>query len=108
VTFFPVVDTCGSNVLGKISQLKTLRVNSEGALQYKGVWQGVAMDFLKFQPYPPFPTFLRPADGPPLKRSYGLAPPEGGRPASIFYLFGHPMLYAYVAVGSREGGRCGV
>jgi hypothetical protein len=26
-----------------------------------GVWQGVAMDSLKFHPGPPYPTLLRPA-----------------------------------------------
>jgi hypothetical protein len=29
-----------------------------------GVWQGVAMDFLKFHPGLPYLTFLRPAGGP--------------------------------------------
>jgi hypothetical protein len=36
----------------------------------RGVWQGVAMDSLKFHPGPPCPTHLRPAGGPPLKRPY--------------------------------------
>jgi hypothetical protein len=31
-----------------------------------GIWQGVAMDFLKFQPGPPCPTLLRLVAGPPL------------------------------------------
>jgi hypothetical protein len=35
-----------------------------------GVWQGVAMDFLKFHPGPLCPTLLCPAGGQPLKRSY--------------------------------------
>jgi hypothetical protein len=34
------------------------------------VWQGWAMDSLKFHPRPPCPTFLRSADGPPLKQPY--------------------------------------
>jgi hypothetical protein len=32
-----------------------------------GVWQGVALDSLKFHPGPPYPTLLRSAGGPPLK-----------------------------------------
>jgi hypothetical protein len=32
-----------------------------------GVWQGVALDSLKFHRGPPCPTPLRPAGGPPLK-----------------------------------------
>jgi hypothetical protein len=35
------------------------------------VWQGVAMDSLKFYPGLPCSTFLRPAGGPPLKWLYG-------------------------------------
>jgi hypothetical protein len=52
-----------------------------------GVWQGVAMDSLKFRPSTPCPTLLRPKCGPPLKRLYGCYrgdPPPGraacGRP----------------------------
>jgi hypothetical protein len=44
------------------------------------VWQGVAMDYLKFHLGPPCPTLLRPADGPPLKRPYSRfrgGPPPG-------------------------------
>jgi hypothetical protein len=59
-----------------------------------GVWQGVAMDSLKLHRGPPCPTLLRPVSGPPLKW-------QGGRPSTVFYLFGHPMLYTYV------GGRLG-
>jgi hypothetical protein len=36
-----------------------------------GVWQGVAMDFLKFHLGPPCLTLLPPAGVPPLKRPYG-------------------------------------
>jgi hypothetical protein len=49
-----------------------------------GVWQGVAMDSLKFHPRPPYATLLRPAGGPSLKRPYdrkaisGVARPQGG------------------------------
>jgi hypothetical protein len=35
---------------------------------FMGVWQGVAMDSLKFHPGLPCPTFLRPAGRRPLKR----------------------------------------
>jgi hypothetical protein len=34
-----------------------------------GVWQGVAMDSLKFHPGPPFPTLLCPVGGPPTRRA---------------------------------------
>jgi hypothetical protein len=44
-----------------------------------GVWQGVAMDSLKFHPGPPWPTLLRSAGGPPLKRHHGHL--SGGPPA---------------------------
>jgi hypothetical protein len=36
-----------------------------------GVWQGVAMDSLKFYQGPPQPTLLHPAGGPPLIPPYG-------------------------------------
>jgi hypothetical protein len=36
-----------------------------------GVWQGVAMDSLKFHPGLPCPTLLCPVGGPSLKRLYG-------------------------------------
>jgi hypothetical protein len=35
-----------------------------------GVWQGVAKDFPKVYPGPPWPTLLCPAGGPPQKRPY--------------------------------------
>jgi hypothetical protein len=38
-----------------------------------GVWQGVAVDSLKFHLGLPCPTFLRPAAGPSLKRPYSRA-----------------------------------
>jgi hypothetical protein len=44
------------------------------------VWQRVAMDSLKFYLGLPCPTLLRPADRPPLKRTYGCfmgGPPTG-------------------------------
>jgi hypothetical protein len=49
-----------------------------------GVWQGLAMDYLKFHLGPPFPILLRPAGGSPLKRPYGrlllLRTPHAVRP----------------------------
>jgi hypothetical protein len=39
--------------------------------KYMGVWQGVAMDFIKFQSGSPCPTLLRLADS-------GVARPQGG------------------------------
>jgi hypothetical protein len=36
-----------------------------------GIWQGVAMDFLKFHLGPPYPNLLRPAGRLPLKCFYG-------------------------------------
>jgi hypothetical protein len=54
---------------------------------YIGVWQGVAMDFLKFHPGPPYPTLLRSAGGPPLKgltAIYGVARPQGEWPVAVF------------------------
>jgi hypothetical protein len=45
----------------------------------KGVWQGLAMDSLKFHPGPLYLTFLSPAGGPPLKRPYSRF--RGGSPA---------------------------
>jgi hypothetical protein len=50
----------------------------------KGVWQGVAMDSLKYHSGSPCLTLPRPAGGPPLKR------PQGERPVAVFYPFGHP------------------
>jgi hypothetical protein len=46
-----------------------------------GVWQGVVMDSLKFNPAPPCPTLLRSASG---------TPPQGGRPAAVFTLLDTP------------------
>jgi hypothetical protein len=52
-------------------------------MRTRGVWQGVAMDSLKFHPSPPCPTLLSPAGGPPLKRPYGRfrAGPTAGQAA---------------------------
>jgi hypothetical protein len=54
-----------------------------------GVWQGVAMDSLKFHSGLPCPPLLRPAGEPPLKRPYSHF--RSG-PA---YPIGHPTPYTY-------------
>jgi hypothetical protein len=49
-------------------------------VQTMGVWQGLAIDSLKFHPGPPYPTLLRPARGPHLKRPndcFRGGPPKG-------------------------------
>ena len=43
----------------------------EGGVSFVGVWKGVVIDFLKYQLGPPCLTFLRPAGGRSLNRSYG-------------------------------------
>jgi hypothetical protein len=72
-----------------------------------GVWQGVAMDSLKFHLGPPCPTILCPVDGPPLKCSYGRL--KGGPLAECVavYPFGHPTPYAYdrESLGRRDDGK---
>jgi YD repeat-containing protein len=62
-----------------------------------GVWQGEAMDSLKYRHGPPCPTLLRPAGKLPLKR-----PPAGRLLAAVFYPFGHPTTYAYDSVQRRQ------
>jgi hypothetical protein len=52
-----------------------------------GIWQGVPMDSLKFPKVPSWSTLLPPLKGP--------KDPKGGRPAAVFYPFGHPTPYAY-------------
>jgi hypothetical protein len=62
------------------------------------VWQGVAMDSLKFHTGPPCPTLLCPASGLTphcLMAVLGVACPQGGPPAAVFYSFGHPTPYDY-------------
>jgi hypothetical protein len=56
-----------------------------------GVWQGVAMDSLKYHWGQPCPTLLRPASRPSLRRPYGRfrgGPPSGpaayGRPLPLW------------------------
>jgi hypothetical protein len=63
-----------------------------------GVWQGVAMDSLKFHPGLPCPTLLHPAGGlslKPLTAVLWVALPQGGQPAVNFYPFRHPMPNTY-------------
>jgi hypothetical protein len=70
------------------------------------VWQGVAMDSLKFHPGPLCPTLLCPLGRSPLKWPYsrfGVARPQGGRRAVVFYSFGHPTPYAYGRYRWRTG-----
>jgi hypothetical protein len=70
--------------------------SNHSVLPTKGVWQGVALDSLKFHPGLPCPTLLRPAGGPPLKRPHGHfsgSPPTRRVPAAFFYPFGHRSPY---------------
>jgi hypothetical protein len=72
----------GGEGLGETSKLtlktNTLETTVKGveeeilrAVESMRVWQGVAMDSLKFHPGLPCPILLRPADEPSLKRPYG-------------------------------------
>jgi hypothetical protein len=63
------------------------------------VWQGVAMDPLKFHTGPPCPTLLCPAGMPPLKQLYRRfrGSPQGRRPMAIFHPFRHPTPYPYAS-----------
>jgi hypothetical protein len=76
-----------------------------------GVWQGVAIDSLKFHPGLPCPALVRPAGEPArngLMAVLGMARPLNGWLEVVFYPFGHPVAYVYaerrkcvaVAVGS--------
>jgi hypothetical protein len=53
-----------------IGQIVEIEGGTEIGRRDVGVWQGVAMDSLKFHPGSPCPTLLRPADGPSLRWSY--------------------------------------
>jgi acetyl esterase/lipase len=81
------VVTCQYDVLRDDGILYARRLQDSGVPTelkvYKGmgVWQGVAMDSLKFHPGLSCPTRLC---------------PRGRRPAANFYPFGHPTLYTYV------------
>jgi hypothetical protein len=65
-----------------------------------GVWQGVAMDSLKYYFCSPCLTLQRLAGRPLLRVVSGVARLQGGRPAAIFYPLGHPTPYAYTFGGS--------
>jgi hypothetical protein len=58
------------------SALERMALGQEGHVatasgKIMGVWQGVAMDFMKFHPGPQRPTLLSPRDRPLMKRPYG-------------------------------------
>jgi hypothetical protein len=72
------------------SKRKVGKRSNETGKSIMGVWQGVAMDFLKFHPGPPCPTLLLPTF------VSGVACPQSGRPAAIFYPFEHHTPYTYV------------
>jgi hypothetical protein len=58
-----------------------------------GVWQGMAIDSLKFQLGPPWPTLLCPAGGPPLKQPFSCfrgGSPTGWAACSPLQPFGTP------------------
>jgi hypothetical protein len=54
---------------------------------FMGLWQGMAMDSLKFHPGPPYPTLM----GWPYRVALQECP-------AVFYPFEPPMLYAYGVV----------
>jgi hypothetical protein len=66
------------------------------------VWEGISTDSLKFHPVPPSPTLIRPVGRPLPKRPYshlGVARPQGGQPAAVFFLLGYPIPYGPVGLG---------
>jgi hypothetical protein len=79
------------------SEVQVDGVKMKGIPAAMCVWQGVAMDSLKFYTGPPYPTLLWPAVGPPPKQPYGCLRSglQGGRPVAIFHPFRHPTPYAY-------------
>jgi hypothetical protein len=67
-------------------------------MKQHSVWQGVAMDSLKFYPDLPCPMAILPCPaGGPLEGW-----PLEGWPAVVFYPFGLPTSYAYVKSGNEE------
>jgi hypothetical protein len=68
-----------------------------GRGRFMGVWQGVAMDSIKFHLGPPCPTLLRPSGRLPLTAVSGVARPQAERSAVVFYPFGHSYAYIYIA-----------
>jgi hypothetical protein len=64
-----------------------------------GIWQGVAMDSLKYHPGVPCPTTLLPAGNHPWNNFMaisGVATCRVGGPRPSTHLLGHPTPYAYV------------
>jgi hypothetical protein len=61
-----------------------------------GVWQGVAMDCLKFHLGPPCLPFYALMNINSLTAVSRVARPQGRQLAAVFYPFGHPTPYAYV------------
>jgi hypothetical protein len=59
-------------ILSKRQEL-TVKLSNQKAFLNMGVWLGVAMDSLKFYPGLPYPTLLRRAGRPPLKRPYAVS-----------------------------------
>jgi hypothetical protein len=73
----------------------------EKRLESTGRWQVVTIDCLKYYQGPPCQTPLCPAGGPPLKGLMvvsGVAQPQGGLLAAVFYPFGYPTPYAHVGI----------
>jgi hypothetical protein len=70
------------------SNLRGTKGNTAGTMgRAMGVWQGLAKDSLKYQLGPPCFTLLD------VSTVSGVACPQGGWLAAIFYPFGHPALY---------------
>jgi hypothetical protein len=66
-----------------------------------GVWQGVAMDSLKFYLGLPCPTFLRPMGGQPRFKG---AHPQNKRSAAVFYTLWTPhAIRLWMGVGMGVG-----
>jgi hypothetical protein len=82
---------------GKVNTyIKTLL--EESINRIVGVWQGVAMDSIMYHSGLPYPILLHSAGGPPrngLTAVSRVVCLKYGRPAAVFYPFGHPTLYAY-------------
>jgi hypothetical protein len=92
--------TIGCNILVIFRIPVSLIPSCQAKLQAMGVWQEVAMDFLKFHPGSPCPTLLRPVGGPPLKRPYGRfrgGPPSGRAACSRLLALRTPTPYAHDA-----------
>jgi hypothetical protein len=79
-------------VAKKLQRLGYAEVDS----RVMGVWEGVAMDFLKFHPAPPCPTLLCSAGEPPLKLPYGRLPPPWTPNAVNLYTHDHYKLLFHI------------